>query len=139
MVLAEYIVQIALAQVPIVDTCRDRQRTLYIRRYLELIPDKRRPARLNRVVIGHGVHRPHLVVVYETSSQIHWPIREAMSACIEHAVRFEEAAVVYHGPRCVLYCELRPCLVEITDLGNERVADILVLNDHVCIDNFSCL
>ena len=65
----------------------------------------------------------------------HRAIGEAVRARVEHAVGLEEAAVIDLLAGRVLHRELDPGLVEIAHLGNQRVADVLVLNDDIGFDD----
>ena len=54
---------------------------------------------------------------------------------IQHAVRLQEAAVVDLLSGGVLDGELDPRFVEIANFGNERVADVFVLDDDLSFDD----
>ncbi len=74
-----------------------------------------------------------LVIVDKLAGEIHRPVGEAVRASIQHAIGLQETTVIDILPGGIFYHNLDPCLVEIANLGNERVANILVLDDDECL------
>src|SRR6202789_1165230 len=130
-VFAEYVVQIALPQVTVIDACRNRQWALRAWRNPKLITDERRPSGLDRVVVCHGMNRPHFVVVHKVPSHIYGTIGKTVGAFIQHAIRLQKAAIVNLRSGRIRHGELYPRFIKIADLWNKRMTDVLVLNHNV--------
>ena len=73
------------------------------------------------------------VIVDKLAGKIHRPVGEAVRASIQHAVGLQKSAVINIFPGSVFYDDLDPRLVEIANLGNQRVANVLVLDDDVSL------
>src|SRR5271168_5102099 len=108
--------------------------TFNVRRDMELVADQRRPSRLDGVIVGDRVDRPYFVIIDKLSLQIYRTVGEAMCAFVKGPIRLQEAAMVDVFPSTVLHGELGPGLIEVPDLGDQRVADVLVLDNHQRLD-----
>jgi hypothetical protein len=110
-IVSENVIQVTLAQVAIVHARRNSQRPFHIRGNLKLITHQRRPAGLDRVVIGDGVDGPDLMIVHKAALDIHGPVGEAVCSFIKRAVGLQEAAMIdLRAPR-VPHHKLHPWLV----------------------------
>ena len=72
---------------------------------------------------------PDLMVVDKVACQINRPIGKAVRAAVKHAIRFEKAAAIDERSGGIFDRDADPRLIEVAYLGDERVADILILND----------
>ena len=77
---------------------------------------------------------PDLVVVDEVAGEVDGAIGEAVRARLERSIWLEESALVNPGAGRVLDGELHPRFIQVAHLGDERVADVLVLDDNVGFD-----
>ena len=113
----------------------DAEWPLRVSRNPEFIPHQGGASGLNRVVIGHGMDGRDLVIVDKLAGEIHRPVGEAVRASIQHAIGLQVTTVIDILPGGVLYQDLDPCLVKIAHFGNQRVANVLVLDDDVGLDH----
>ena len=77
---------------------------------------------------------PYFVVIDEFAFIVNRAVGEAVCARVQHAIRLQEAAVIDLLAAGVLYREFDPCLIEIAYFGNQRVADVLVLDHDIGLD-----
>ena len=68
MIAAQNIIDVTLPKVAVFNGRCHCDRAFDVRRNVELIADQSGTSRLDRVVIGHGMDGPHLVVINEVSS-----------------------------------------------------------------------
>src|ERR1700733_8105213 len=134
MIRAEYVVQVALAQVTIIDRCGYGDGASDRLWQPELISDERRTPGLYGVVVGHGMNGPDLVVVYEVAGEVDGAIGEAVRSRLQCSILLEVSALVDCGAGRILDGELHPRFVQVADLRDERVANVLVLDDDVGLD-----
>src|ERR1700678_4176203 len=134
MVFSKNVVEITLPQMAVVDARRHIQRAFGIRRNVELITDQDGTSGWNGAVVGDRVDGPNLMIVHELAICIYRAIGEAVRSRVERAIRLKETAVVDFGSVAVFHLKLHPRLVQIADFRNERVADVLVLDDDHGLD-----
>src|ERR1700760_1610610 len=96
----------------------------------KLVTNERRTTRLNRIVVSNRMDRPYLVIVDEHSVSVHRAIRKAMRPLVQLSIGFDKAAVIDLLAIRVGDRKLRPRLIQIAHLWNQRMADIFILNDN---------
>jgi hypothetical protein len=102
----------------------------------EAVADQLRAAGLEGVVVGQHAVVPDLVQVVELALDVDQAVGEGVGAGVEIAVGLDESALG-EGLAAVLDGEVDPGFVEVALLGNEGVADALVLDDDVGDQGFS--
>src|SRR5271163_4629860 len=74
---------------------------------------------------------PDFVIVDKLTGEIDGAVGEAVGAGVEHAIGFEETAVIDVVSGGVFHGDFDPGFVEIADFGNKRVANVFVLDDDI--------
>jgi hypothetical protein len=103
----------------------------------EAVADQLRAAGLEGVVVGQHAVVPDLVQVVELALDVDQAVGEGVGAGVEVAVGLDEAALGEGFAGGVLDREVDPGLVEVALLGDEGVADALVLDDDVGDQRFA--
>ena len=102
----------------------------------ELVPDESRTPCLDGVVVRHGVDGPDLVVVDEVAGEVDGAVGEAVRSGFERSIFLEISALVDPGAGRVFDGELHPRFIQVAHLWDKGVADVLVLDDNVRLDQF---
>ena len=103
----------------------------------EAVADQLRSAGLDGVVVGENAVVPDLVEAVELALVVDEAVGEGVGSGIERAVGLEEAGFGEGLAGVVLDVEVDPGFVEVALLGDEGVADALVLNDDVGDQGFT--
>ena len=131
MLLVHRIVDEVLVEATIFNAGGQRHRARSVLGKAEPITYQLRPARLNCVVICKHAVVPDLVQVVELALGVDEAAGEGVGRGVKIAVGLNEAAFGQDLARSVLDGEVHPGLIEVPLLGDERVADALVLNDDI--------
>ena len=136
-ILAEDVIDIALAQVAIVDAGGEGDGAFGVFGDFKLVADQRRAASLDAVVVGDGVNSPYFVVIDKHAAVVDGAVGEAVGAFVKRAVGLNVAALVQDFAVGAGGDKAHPCFVEVANLGDEGVADVFVLQNDVGLDGFT--
>ena len=103
----------------------------------EAVAHQLRAAGLDGVVVGQHAVVPDLVQVVQLALDVDEAVGEGVGGGVEVAVGLKEAALGQDLAGGVLDREIDPGLVEVALLGDEGVADALVLDDDVGDEGFA--
>ena len=103
----------------------------------EAVADHLRAAGLDGVVVGEHAVVPDLVQAVELAVDVDEAVGEGVGGRVEVAVGLDEAAFGDGFAGGVLDDEVDPAFVEVALLGDEGVADALVLDDDVGDEGFA--
>ena len=135
--LRDRVVDEVLVEAAIADGCGEGDLAGDVFGQAEAVADQLRAAGLEGVVVGQHAVVPDLVQVVEFALDVDQAVGEGVGAGVEVAVGLDEAALGEGFAGAVLDGEVDPGLVEVALLGDEGVADALVLDDDVGDQGFA--
>ena len=126
-----------LVEAAVADGGGERELACEVLGQAEAVADQLRAAGLDGVVVGQHAVVPDLVEVVQLALDVDQAVGEGVGGGVEVAVGLDEAALGEDLAGGVLDGEVDPGFVEVALLGNEGVADALVLDDDVGDEGFA--